>query len=95
MQVRTIVTDQTFVDRSQRLEEALKSNDCKAYCEEKMANSATEQEKAEWSLLSVLFESVPLPASFSTHRADDRSLNVPPLPIERAHTAAGAPGLRA
>ncbi len=58
MQVRTIVTDQTFVDRSQRLEEALKSNDCKAYCEEKMTNSANEQEKAEWSLLSVLFESV-------------------------------------
>jgi hypothetical protein len=58
VQVRTIVTDQTFVDRSQRLEEALKSNDCKAYCEEKMTNSANEQEKAEWSLLSVLFESV-------------------------------------
>lgn len=57
VRVRTIVTDQTFVDRSQRLEEALKSNDCKAYCEEKMTNSANEQEKAEWSLLSVLFES--------------------------------------
>jgi hypothetical protein len=41
VQVRTIVTDQTFVDRSQRLEEALKSNDCKAYCEEKMTSGWT------------------------------------------------------
>jgi len=55
--VRTIITDQTFVDRAQRLEDALKSNDCKPFCEEKINNSADEQEKAEWSLLKVLFGS--------------------------------------
>ncbi len=56
--IRTIVTDAKFVERAQKLEEALKSDNCKTYCEEKGNTCQNQQEREEWSLLRVLFEPV-------------------------------------
>eukprot|EP01116_Phalansterium_solitarium_P012749 TRINITY_DN2929_c0_g1_i8.p1 TRINITY_DN2929_c0_g1~~TRINITY_DN2929_c0_g1_i8.p1 ORF type:complete len:1128 (+),score=373.01 TRINITY_DN2929_c0_g1_i8:203-3586(+) len=51
-----LVTEQPLVQRAERLENALNHDTFKAYCLEKIEQSTSEQDKATWSLLKVLFE---------------------------------------
>jgi len=49
-----VVTDHDVVARSRELQAALESRELTSYCATKAANSASERDAAEWSLLQVL-----------------------------------------
>ena len=49
-----VVTDQTVVERSRELQQALESRELSAYCAAKAQAAVSERDAAEWSLMQVL-----------------------------------------
>lgn len=54
----SVVTEKEILDRSERLEEVINSGQFTNFCDEKVQTASTEEEKATWSFLQVLFDSV-------------------------------------
>ncbi|KAL6073528.1 Protein transport protein SEC31 [Balamuthia mandrillaris] len=57
LNVHNVTTNPSLIERARRLQRALKEDEHKEFCDEKVQSSENEQERAVWSYLRVLFES--------------------------------------